>query len=72
MMEKQKYDDSVFTRRWCVFGLTMSWLVGIGALIAGAICMYMEIHNGEPAKIVMSNTNREILPLVLNIFGKCI
>lgn len=69
-MTKQKYDDSAFTRRWCVFGLVMSWFVGIGALLAGAISMYLEVRDGSAPHLVLSHTWREVLPLGLNICGK--
>lgn len=69
-MAKQRHDDSAFTRRWCVFGLIMSWLVGIGALLAGVICLYLEIRDGAAPYIALSHIWREVLPLGLNILGE--
>ncbi|KAK4122793.1 hypothetical protein N657DRAFT_620872 [Parathielavia appendiculata] len=66
-MAAQKHDDSVFTRAWCVFGLVVSWIVGIGTLLAGGICVYLEHRDGAAAHIVLSHMWREILPLGLNI-----
>ncbi len=68
-MAPKHHDDSVFTKTWCVIGLVASWLVGIGALLAGGISIYLEIRDGTAAQIVMSHTWREVLPLGLNVFG---
>jgi hypothetical protein len=71
-MAAQKHDDSGFTRAWCVAGLVVSWFVGIGALLAGGICVYLEKRDGTARHIVMSHMWREILPLGLNILGNII
>lgn len=68
-MAAQKNDDSVFTRTWCVCGLVLSWIAGIGTLIAGGICAHLEARDGYPAHIILSHTWREVLPLGLNILG---
>ena len=68
-MAPKHHDDSVFTKTWCVIGLVASWIVGIGALLAGGISIYLEIRDGTAAQIVMSHTWREVLPLGLNVFG---
>ncbi|KAK4228947.1 hypothetical protein QBC38DRAFT_132111 [Podospora fimiseda] len=67
-MTRQKYDDSANTRWWSVFGLVISWFVAMGALFAGAICLYLEIRDGKAPHLFLSNTWREVLPLGLNIF----
>jgi hypothetical protein len=69
-MAAQKNDDSVLTRTWCVFGLVLSWVVGIGTLFAGGICAHWEARDGYPAHIILSTTWREVLPLGLNILGR--
>jgi hypothetical protein len=71
-MAVQKHDDSVFTRAWCVFGLVVSWFVGIGALLAGGICVYLEQRDGNAPHIILSHMWREILPLGLNILGNVV
>jgi hypothetical protein len=68
-MAAQKHDDSVATRAWCVCGLVVSWIVGISALLAGGICVYLELRDGNAAQIMMSHYWREVLPLGLNILG---
>ncbi|KAK3941739.1 hypothetical protein QBC46DRAFT_91819 [Diplogelasinospora grovesii] len=62
------YDDSVFTRNWCVAGLVTSWFVAIGSLLGGGICLYLQLRDGNAVYINLSHMWREILPLVLNIF----
>lgn len=68
-MAHRNKDDSAKTRAWCVFGLVVSWIVGMSALIAGGICLYGEIRDGNAAHIQMSNVWREVLPLGLNVLG---
>ncbi|KAK3344320.1 hypothetical protein B0T25DRAFT_323332 [Lasiosphaeria hispida] len=67
MKPHQHRDDSANTRRWCVFGLVVSWFAAIGSLLAGAISLYIEIRDGSSPYIVMSHTWREIVPLVMNV-----
>ncbi len=69
MAPPKHHDDSVFTKTWCVCGLVVSWIVGIGALLAGGISIYLEIRDGTAAQIGMSHTWREVLPLGLNVLG---
>ncbi|KAK3304107.1 uncharacterized protein B0T15DRAFT_485858 [Chaetomium strumarium] len=66
-MAAQKHDDSVLTRTWCLCGLVLSWIIGIGALLAGGICVYVEVRDGNATHIIMSHYWREVLPLGLNI-----
>lgn len=70
-MAPHKHDDSIFTRACCLCGLVVSWFVGVGALLAGAICLYLERRDasGNSTHITMSHTWTEVLPLGLNVFG---
>ncbi|KAK4148831.1 hypothetical protein C8A00DRAFT_47428 [Chaetomidium leptoderma] len=67
MAAPQKHDDNVLTRAWCVCGLVVSWIFGISSLLAGGICVYLEVRDGNAAHIILSHTWREVLPLGLNI-----
>lgn len=69
MASRKHHDDSAITRRVCVFGLVVSYIVAISSLLAGAICLYIELRDGSATQIVLPHMWREILPLVLNIFG---
>jgi hypothetical protein len=69
VMASQNHDDSRVTRWWCVLGLIISWFVGIGAFVAGGICVYLEARDGNAAHVHIVHTAREVLPLGLNVLG---
>ncbi|KAM7193382.1 hypothetical protein V8F20_008432 [Naviculisporaceae sp. PSN 640] len=67
MTSHRKNNDSTTTKHVCVFGLVMSWLVGMTALALGAVCLAYELRNGVAVHLQLENKEREIIPLLLNI-----
>ncbi|KAK3371814.1 hypothetical protein B0T24DRAFT_531380 [Lasiosphaeria ovina] len=66
-MAASNYHDSHVTKRWCLAGLVISWLIAIAASLAGAILLKQEIQNGRATQILIWDTWREVLPLGLNV-----
>ena len=70
MAGRKKRDDNQNTKLWCQTGLIVSWFVGMGSALAGGICLYLELRDGNAVFFLLDHTWREILPLGLNIVGK--
>ncbi len=71
MAVRKQHDDNKTTKAWCKLGLVVSWFVAIGSALGGGICLYLELRDGNAVFFILDHTWREVLPLVLNIFGTC-
>ncbi|KAK1761200.1 hypothetical protein QBC47DRAFT_369358 [Echria macrotheca] len=71
MLIEKRSLDSDFTKKCCVAGLVVSWVVGAASLVTGTV--YLVLAETSPVSPVssphvdLSHTWREVLPLVLNV-----
>ncbi len=71
MAARSQRDDNKITRRWCRVILAVSWFVGILAAMAGIVGLVFQNLYGFFFPVELGHTWKEVLPLVLNIFGQC-
>lgn len=70
MATPQQLRDSDITRRFCIVGLVISWIVGVGALLIGVALLVVEITGSwRPPRLDLTHTWREVIPLLLNVAG---
>jgi hypothetical protein len=55
-------DRGLSARDWCIFGLTISWMVGSATVVSGVLFLVY----GQPL-FILSEPGKEALPLLINI-----
>ncbi|KAK5656283.1 hypothetical protein OQA88_5047 [Cercophora sp. LCS_1] len=68
MANRQQLRDSDITKKFCIAGLAVSWIVGVGSLLIGVGLLVAESTGSwRPPRLDLTHTWREVIPLLLNV-----